>query len=177
MFDQIADRCIADDLGYSVWVDDLTISGERIAGELIATVRQIIADNGLRSHKLKSFTGNKAVFITGVGIVGSRLIVPNYYELKSKELWADLHSANSFDEIDTASVRLLSHLGGIRAVVGPKSKRGQKIASELNSIRQKRSKAYRLHSARLEEERKLRANSNVHSDTQKSEKGVSAIPF
>ena len=33
MFDRIADRCLTDDLSYTVWVDDLTVSGERITGK------------------------------------------------------------------------------------------------------------------------------------------------
>lgn len=46
--------------------------------------------------------------------------------------------------MDAASSRLLSHLGGIRYVVGKNSERGKKIASEMNSVRQKRDKAYRI---------------------------------
>jgi hypothetical protein len=69
MFDSIADRCADDDLSYTVWVDDLTISGEEITGHLRASVRKIVARSGLKSHKLKSQTGNRVVFITGVGVV------------------------------------------------------------------------------------------------------------
>jgi len=149
MFDLIADRCAEDDLGYSVWVDDLTISGHEITGELRTSVRGIIAGSGLRSHKLKSYTGNRAVFITGVGVVGSNLVVPKRMEIRSKELWAELEAAETFDESDWAARRLLSHLGGIRAVVGKSSKRGQKIANEMNSIRQKRDKAVRKSQSEL----------------------------
>ncbi|MEM1066330.1 MAG: reverse transcriptase family protein, partial [Pseudomonadota bacterium] len=90
MFDAIADRCADDDLSYTVWVDDLTISGEEISGSLRADIRQIVAASGLRSHKLKSYTGNRAVFITGVGVVGSNLVVPRRTELRAKELWKAL---------------------------------------------------------------------------------------
>ncbi|MDU8928224.1 reverse transcriptase family protein [Alisedimentitalea sp. MJ-SS2] len=145
MFDRIADRCRSDDLSYTVWVDDLTISGERLTGDLRTAIRAIISEHGLRSHKLKTYTGNRAVFITGVGVVGSNLVVPRRLELRSKELWAELKACETFEEKDTSSTRLLSHLGGIRAVVGPSSQRGQKIASEMNSIRQKREKARRSH--------------------------------
>lgn len=177
MFDLIADRCIADDLSYSVWVDDLTISGERITGNLRASVRQIVAESGLRSHKLKTFTGNKAVFITGIGIVGSHLIVPNYYEVKSKELWANFKAAASFDEIDVASVRLLSHLGGIRAIVGASSERGQKIASEMNSVRQKRERAQRAHQADITAASMRSTLLGVNEIQQPAEHEVREIPF
>jgi hypothetical protein len=147
MFNVIADRCAEDDLSYTVWVDDLTISGERITGELRADIRNIVSKSGLKSHKLKSQTGNRPVFITGVGVVGSNLIVPKRTELRSKELWAALRNAETFEEVDDCSKRLLSHLGGIRSVVGASSRRGQKLASEMNSIRQKREKAYREYEA------------------------------
>jgi len=150
MFDKIADRCIIDDLSYTVWVDDLTISGETITGSLKADIRKIVSSSGLKSHKLKTSMGNKPVFITGVGVVGSNLILPNHVELISMELWQSFGNALSLDEIEIASSRLLAHLGGIRAVVGASSVRGQKLANEMNSIRQKRDKARRREIIRLE---------------------------
>lgn len=149
MFDAIADLCAEFDLDHSIWVDDITISGTRIPGSFTARVRQIISSSGLKSHKFRYRTGNKVVFITGVGIVGSNLVVPRRVELRSKELWKEFQLASSLDDIDTASARLLAHLGGIKHVVGRTSKRGQKISNEMNSIRQKRKKAFRLNTERL----------------------------
>lgn len=149
MFDSIADLCTEDDLSYTVWVDDLTISGEKVTGAFKARVREAVAESGLRSHKLKVKTGNRTVFVTGVGIVGEELIVPRRVELRSKELWDDLEAAETLDEIDTASSRLLAHLGGIRHVAGKESSRGQKIANEMNSVRQKREKVFRLNTENL----------------------------
>tara|TARA_R110000824_G_scaffold379047_1_gene570880 strand:+ start:528 stop:1592 length:1065 start_codon:yes stop_codon:yes gene_type:complete len=147
MFNQIADRCVEDDLSYTVWVDDLTVSGSRITGNFRADVRGIVAQSGLKSHKLKCYTGNKPVFITGVGVVGSNLIVPRRIEARSSELWTAFKQAQTFDEKDDCSTRLLSHLGGIRAVVGASSRRGQKLANEMHSVRQKREKARREYEA------------------------------
>lgn len=141
MFDAIADRCEVENLTYTVWVDDLTISGEEISGSFRPDVRRIISESGLKSHKLSLRTGNRPIFITGVGVVGDNLIVPRRYEVKSRTLWKEFQDAETVDEVEAAATRLLSHLGGNRAVVGPKSTRGQKIASEMNSVRQKREKA------------------------------------
>lgn len=149
MFDAIAALCAAGDLSYTVWVDDLTISGERISGEFRADIRAIVAQYGLRSHKLEIRTGNRPVFITGVGVVGANLVVPRYVELRAKELWEEFKAAETVEEVDAASTRLLAHLGGIRYVVGKGSGRGQKIASEMNSVRQKREKAFRANTERL----------------------------
>jgi len=147
MFNQIADRCQEDDLSYTVWVDDVTVSGEQITGNFRRDIRNLVAKSGLKSHKLKFYTGNKPVYVTGIGVVGPNLVVPRRIELKSKELWDAFKHALTFEEKDTCATALLSHLGGIRAVVGASSRRGQKIASEMNSIRQKREKARREYEA------------------------------
>ena len=167
MFDEISERCDSEDLSYTVWVDDLTISGEAITGRLKADLREIVSSAGLRSHKLRMFTGNRPVFITGVGVVGSNLILPNHIELLSMELWQAVKSANGLDEIESASTRLLAHLGGIRAVVGPSSARGQKLANEMHSIRQKRDKARREDAA--EQKRKAEEVRLTSADDQPSE--------
>lgn len=153
MFDLIAERCDADGLIYTVWVDDLTISGPQITGQVRSDVRGIVAQSGLRSHKLRSQTGNHPVFITGVGVVGANLIVPKRIELRSKELWSEFKASQTFEELDSSAIRLLSHLGGIKATVGPSTNRGQKLSSEMNSIRQKREKARRRHETCAAEQR------------------------
>lgn len=176
MFDGIADFCCGEDLSYTVWVDDLTISGDQIAGEFRAGIRRFVADSGLRSHKLKVFTGNRPVFVTGVGVVGSNLIVPRRLEVKSKELWQELKAAVTFDELDAASTRLLTHLGGIRAVVGKSSRRGQKLASEMNSIRQKREKAHRRKVERMREEAAELRYLTIEEKALRKEE-IEAVPF
>lgn len=153
MFDLIAERCDADGLVYTVWVDDLTISGPQITGKFRSDVRGMVAQCGLRSHKLRSQTGNRPVFITGVGVVGANLIVPKRIELRSRELWFEFKASQTFEELDSSATRLLSHLGGIKAIVGASTERGQKLSSEMNSIRQKREKARRLHEASIVEQR------------------------
>ena len=152
MFNEIADLCAEYGLAYSVWVDDLTISGHEIPGTFVLRLRALIAVRGLRSHKLCYRMGNRAVFITGIGVVGSGLIVPNRIELRSQELWQRFQEAcrqDQTDDIDISGARLLAHLGGIRHVVGPGSKRGQKLANEMHSIRQKRTKALQVASFRM----------------------------
>ena len=178
MFNEIADLCAEYGLAYSVWVDDLTISGHEIPGTFVLRLRALIAVRGLRSHKLCYRMGNRAVFITGIGVVGSELIVPNRIELRSQELWQDFQDARrqgENDDIDTAATRLLGHLGGIRHVVGPASKRGQKLANEMNSIRQKRTKALQ---ASIQMMRKQTATQRLTSAEQEERSAeIAAIPF
>lgn len=176
MFDLVAERCEADGLAHTVWVDDLTISGPQITGQFRSDVRGVVAQSGLRSHKLRSQTGNRPVFITGVGVVGANLIVPKRIELRSKELWSEFKASQTFEELDSSATRLLSHLGGIKAIVGASTERGQKLSSEMNSIRQKREKARRLHEASEVKRRSQSAQSNRDQECESDVKGVD-IPF
>lgn len=176
MFDAIAELCAEHALDHSIWVDDITISGNSIPGKFTDRVRQIIASSGLKSHKFRYRTGNKVVFITGIGVVGSNLVVLRRVELRSKELWKEFQLADTLDQIDTASTRLLAHLGGIRHVVGSSSKRGQKISDEMNSIRQKREKAFRQNTQRLARESSgARVLTPDEQEARKDE--IAKIPF
>lgn len=138
MFDEIAEICRIRGLNYSVWVDDLTISGSFVPREVLAEIRNVIRRHGLKSHRIKYRTGNRAVFITGVGVVGANLVAPNTLNLKIRGAWSDYHEAVTTDEKDIAAQKLLSLLGTIRHISGPKSVMGRKAADEMNSLRQKR---------------------------------------
>lgn len=143
MFDQIAELCRARGLRYSVWVDDLTISGAFVPGEVLNKIREIVASFGLKSHKIEFRNGNKPVFITGIGVVGPHLVASNSINMKIRDAWCAYHDAQTDDERDFATQRLLSLLGTVRQICGPKSEKGRKAADEMNSLRQKRVKRYK----------------------------------
>lgn len=143
MFDQIAELCGDRGLRYSLWVDDLTISGKFIPGELLEEIREIIRRFGHRSHKISYRTGNRPVFVTGIGIVGRELVAPQTLHRRIKDYWEQFYSAETTDEKTDVYQKLLSQLGTLRHICGPKSAMGQKAADQMNSIRQKRAKLLR----------------------------------
>lgn len=157
MFDEIANLCEQHELRYSVWVDDLTISGKFVPGKVVAQIREIVRRAGLKSHKIQHYTGNKPVFITGIGVVGAKLVAPNSLNLKIKELWESYHSAETLAEADARIQALLTNLGTVRYIVGPKSATGRKASDQMNSLRQKRAKIYRLDAERA----KMRQQSSI----------------
>ena len=106
-------------------------------------IRQIIRKHGLKSHKIRFSTGRRPVFITGIGVVGHKLIAPFALNLKIQECWADYHAANTILERDQCIQTLLANLGTARFIAGPKTAAGQKLSSEMNSLRQKKAKMYR----------------------------------
>lgn len=138
MVNAISELCDEFDLRYTVWVDDLTISGQQIPSDFVSRIRNIIAEHGLKSHKLKYRTGNKVVFITGVGVVGEELVVPKHIELRGKLLWDSFNQAITVEEREVAANKLLAHLGFVRQIVGVGTRRGQRIADQINGVKQKR---------------------------------------
>ena len=140
MFDRISDICAGRGLRNSVWVDDLTISGKFIPGQVVTDVRDVVRDCGLRSHKIKYRSGNRPVMITGIGVVGRHLLAPNSLNLRIKQYSQDLDDAQTWDEKVACSQRLLSQLGTIRHIAGTNSDVGQRAANQMNALKQKRDK-------------------------------------
>lgn len=143
MFNEIADVCESYELRYTLWVDDLTISGLSIPGAVLKLIREIIRKNGLKSHKIRFHQGRNPVFVTGIGVVGPKLIAPFSLNLKIKKGWADLHAATTTGERDQCMQVLLSNMGTARFIVGADTLAGQKLANEMNSLRQKKAKLWR----------------------------------
>ncbi len=141
MFDRISEICDDHGLRYSLWVDDLTISGKQITGEVVEKIRKVIRDAGLKSHKIRIFRGKKPVFITGVGVVGANLVAHSSLHLRLGAAWAEYDSAETLEERDHCTQTLLSLLGTIRHIVGAQSEAGQKAANQMNTLRQKLAKS------------------------------------
>jgi RNA-directed DNA polymerase len=68
VFDRIDRKCSESLSKLSVWVDDLTISGDSIRGELIREVRDAIEVKGLRHHKEQRRGLSKGIVVTGAFI-------------------------------------------------------------------------------------------------------------
>lgn len=143
MFDEIARICNKRGLRYSVWVDDLTISGQFVPGEVLDQIRAVVQSAGLKSHRVRYRSGNRPVFITGIGVVGPKLVAPNSLNLRIKEYWADYYIAETDEERDFITRSLLSQLGTLRYIVGAQSEIGRKASDQMNSLRQRRDKRYR----------------------------------
>lgn len=138
MFDTIAKACKRRGLQISLWVDDITISGNFVPGELVSEIREIIRSYGLRSHKLNYRTGNRPVSITGVDVNGNELCASRLVHERVRKLYVELSSAKSDLEADLIIGRLLSALGTLRYTIGRKSAAGRRVSDRMNSLRQKR---------------------------------------
>ncbi|HUD91610.1 reverse transcriptase family protein [Sphingobium sp.] len=157
MFDKISELCHHRGLNYTVWVDDLTISGRFVPQKMLSKIRKIIQEHGLRSHDIRFRTGNRPVFITGIGVLGRELVAPRALHLSIRASFEEYHDAVTDVERDAVEQKLLSQLGTLRHVTGAGSKAGQKAADQMHSLRQKRDKRQRLVQEALVQKAKLRS--------------------
>ena len=162
-FAGISEICGARGLRHSVWVDDLTISGKFVPGQVVTSIREVIRERGLRSHKVRYRTGNRPVMITGIGVVGRHLVAPNSLNLRIKQYWQDLNDAQTPEERVSCAQRLLSQLGTVRHIVGTNSAVGQRASDHMNMLKQKRDKWLREAS---QEALKLRFEGSACADAE-----------
>lgn len=90
MFDEIAQ--IANDLGlrFTVYVDDMCLSGEKAVKATLFRVRGIIARHGLQSHKCHFFPAGVSRVVTGNALTLQGIRLPHRRHLKIKEAFDDL---------------------------------------------------------------------------------------
>ncbi|SDH19981.1 reverse transcriptase family protein [Bosea robiniae] len=76
MWNEIAAICRREGLTLTVYVDDVTVSGDKVSESLVWEIRQAIHRSGLRHHKEKAFYDRPAE-ITGVIVTAAGIEVPH----------------------------------------------------------------------------------------------------
>lgn len=84
VFDQInllaqTHRCV-----FTLYVDDITISGEKATKKMLSEVRQLLRNNGLKTKNSKSITyaSKQSKTVTGVRLSNSRMLASNKLQKK-----------------------------------------------------------------------------------------------
>lgn len=105
LFNEIAQLARARDCTFTLYVDDLTISGFEASRKLMYEVRLLIRKRGLRTkqRKTKYYPPTSAKVVTGVIIKGNFCYLPNAQHLELKRLRTELN--DSFDELEKARLR------------------------------------------------------------------------
>lgn len=145
MFDEVYELCRTHDLTMTLWVDDLTISGEAIPGSVVAGIRAIVARHGFESHKVVRKASSRPVDITGVLVDRAEIRPINSVNLRVRDLEREVRAAMDADSFAYSVDRLLSALGTMRYIVGAKTPKGLQITNRMHALRQK--KAARLQRA------------------------------
>jgi hypothetical protein len=123
MFDEIARLAAADGCKMTLYVDDITISGQAATKRILGSVRQGIHRFGLKTKQAKSktFAGERAKTVTGVVVNGSALCLPNARHKSIAEARKKLRSGVSQMELDKLKQTLQGRLIEARQVL-PASK-------------------------------------------------------
>lgn len=139
MFDEIYEICKANGLKMSVWVDDLTISGSVVSGQIIEQIRTVVRKRGFQTHKIKFRSAARPVIVTGVPIEKRRVSAPRSLHKRVEDGYAALRQNLTDVERSGAIDKLLSALGTYRYHLGASTPEGRTAANRMHALRQRRS--------------------------------------
>lgn len=140
MFDDIYAICRSHRLKMSVWVDDLTISGAFVPGELVEQIRSVIRKRGFQTHKIKFRSSSRPVIVTGVPIEKRRVTAPRSLHQRVQSGYASLREDLADVARGQAIDRLLSALGTYRYHVGASTPEGRRSVDRMQALRRRRTK-------------------------------------
>ena len=95
LFDSVADLAQERELTFTLYVDDICLSGDLASRETLNRVRRIVASYGLRSHKSKFYSAGIPRVVTGVALTIGGPRLPHPRHLKIHESLVQLKSQPS----------------------------------------------------------------------------------
>jgi len=110
MFDEIANLAAENALTFTVYVDDMCLSGESASRATLFKVRGIIAKAGLKSHKCRFFPAGKPRVVTGVALTERGVNLPHRRHLKIKDGFAAIEMLPPGKSKDAAGAALISRM-------------------------------------------------------------------
>jgi len=90
LFDQIEQICLSGFLNMSLWVDDITVSGDMIPTRLIWAIKHAIHAKGLRYHKVRVTSLRHGPVITGHHVSLRGIVPANKHHIKVRDALAVL---------------------------------------------------------------------------------------
>lgn len=131
MFDEIAALAVENSLVMTLYVDDIVISGLGAHRGILSAVRKIIANHGLRSHKLRHLGPTRPKIVTGVMVTQEGLRLPNRRHQKIKEGYSALHTAQTPAE----KLEVLTWLGSLLHEAAQIDQRHKPSAIQIDTLR------------------------------------------
>lgn len=114
LWEQIASFCEARDYTFTVYIDDVTVSGTRVPKADMWEIRRMIHGYGLTAHKAKTYVDRPAE-ITGVVVRDGKLVAPFRQHLKKHQAKGLLTTATD-DERGALIGRIAGIEGQIRQI-------------------------------------------------------------
>ncbi len=84
MFNQLHKNSLAKDVTFTVFVDDIVFSGNRIDNTFVHNIKKVISNHGHTAHprKTKLYMADKTKIVTGVAVDTNGLLVANKHRKK-----------------------------------------------------------------------------------------------
>jgi RNA-directed DNA polymerase len=121
LFDQVNLYCHTSGLVMSLWVDDITISGDTVVDSVIWMVKQFIHVKGLKYHKVKVRALSRGVVVTGHFLTQSGMAPANKHHVGVRDSLRELDNTTE----PTARLSLVRSLIGktnhARGIYAPES--------------------------------------------------------
>lgn len=101
MFDQIAELARDADCRMTAFVDDITVSGDAATKKLLAKIRNVVHQHGLKTKqkKSKTFAARSAKLVTGAVVAGNELRLPNVRHKKIRNTRRELAAASGAEQL------------------------------------------------------------------------------
>jgi len=109
VFGKVAARCEFSGDTLSLWVDDLTVSGDNVTMGMVRDITRLIAAKGLKTHKTQRSSERRGIVITGTFIGPNGPAPANKSHLKMIEKLRSLDLETNPDE----RIKLLESLLGM----------------------------------------------------------------
>jgi len=110
IFDSLEHRMNARGITMTVYVDDLTLSGEHSMHADLCAVKNSFRAVGLSCHKTRSFSKQVPKLITGAIVTSGGLRLPNRRHLRIAMNIGRLETASSHHDLQALRARLLGQL-------------------------------------------------------------------
>ncbi|MEO3431973.1 reverse transcriptase family protein [Inquilinus sp. CAU 1745] len=110
MFDEIAQLADYLNLRFTVYVDDMCLSGEKAVRATLFRIRGIITKHGLHSHKCRYFPAGVPRIVTGTALTNAGVRLPHRRHLKIKKAFEALEDMPDGEARDKALNALRSRL-------------------------------------------------------------------
>lgn len=110
MFDCIAELAQGRSLTFTVYVDDMCLSGNQATKATLFEVRKVIAKAGLKSHKCRFFAAGNPRVVTGVALTEAGAQLPHRRHLKISEGFSSLALLPDGPAKERAKAALISRM-------------------------------------------------------------------
>ena len=95
LFDKIADLASQNELIFTLYIDDMCLSGDLASRKILFDVRHVIASNDLKSHKCRFFRSGVPRVVTGVALTSRGPRLPHRRRRKIHESVIQLKSLSA----------------------------------------------------------------------------------